>query len=73
MNYAEWIDRLQREARSQVVDLRPHEVRDLLDAILHGTVEAARRGRLDAERRMAARLDESAAPPQGRDANGADV
>lgn len=75
MTYAEWIDRLQREARSQVVDLRPHEVRDLLDAILHGTVEAARRGRLMAERRMAAQEGAHAAgaPPQGRDANGADV
>lgn len=72
-SYAEWVERLEREAKSSVVNLRPHEVRDLLEAILHGTVEAARRGRLMAERRMAARLDESAAPPQGRDANGTDV
>ena len=69
MNYAEWVERLEREAKSSVVDLRPHEVRDLLEAILHGTVEAARRGRLMAERRMAAQ----GAQPQGRDANGCEV
>lgn len=65
-SYAEWVERLEREAKSSVVDLRPHEVRDLLEAILHGTVEAARRGRLMAERRMAA---QEGAQPQGRDAN----
>lgn len=69
MNYAEWMERLEREAKSSVVDLRPHEVRDLLEAILHGTVEAARRGRLMAERRMAAQ----GARPQGRDANGSEA